>query len=161
MKKTLIICLSLLFLTLIFFVGCEQIQDKIFALSKGKQLELSEKCAKVGREYFKQFVAETNATAYQMKTSYSWDDPEFHYNKRLNTCLIHIRYIEREPYPIHYTTHYNQVVDVFSNKTILRGFFSRDKEDDSWKENILDMNDGVPNFTSTEYFKRKDKLFTE
>jgi hypothetical protein len=58
-----------------------------------------------------------------------------------------------------YSQHYNQTVDVFSNKTILRGWFTRHTKEN--KEEIIDLKDGIPNYTSTEYFKQKNKLFSE
>lgn len=141
-------------------VSCES--SKKQELSKEKLFELSERCSNAGRLYFRDFVRETNASGFSVKSQYSWDDPEYHYNSRLNTCLIHIRYIEFDKYNSAVSTHYNQVVDIFSNKTILRGWFMRDVSDkNGTKETIIDMSDGTPNYTSIEYYRQKNKLFSE
>jgi hypothetical protein len=160
MKKIMV----LIFVLLALVVSCEKAKEqKEQKLSKEKLFELSERCSKAGKLYFEDFAKQTNISGLAYKSKYLWDDPEYHYNSRMNTCLIHIRYIET--FPEHgsgISSHYNQVVDIFSNKTILRGWFMRDSSDkNAIKETILDMGDGIPNYTSTEYFKQKDKLFNE
>jgi hypothetical protein len=57
--------------------------------------------------------------------------------------------------------HYNQVVNVFSDKTILRGWFIRDVKENNIKESIINLGDDVPNYTSVEYSKQMNKLFSE
>jgi hypothetical protein len=94
-------------------VSCESSKEQ--KLSKEKLFELSERCSNTGKLYFQDFVKETNAVGFSVKSQYSWDDPEYHYNSRLNTCLIHIRYVEFDKYDIAITRHYNQVVDIFFN----------------------------------------------
>ena len=37
------------------------------------------------------------------------------------------------------------------------GWFTREKD----KEELLDVGNEIPNYTSTEYFKRKNQLFSE
>jgi hypothetical protein len=116
-------------------------------------LELDEKCNKAGKEYVREFQSGWR------DPQYIWDEPEYHYNKRLNACLVHIRFIESDKYDIASSRHHNQVVNVFSNKTILRGWFRRDVKEK--KESTIDLGDDVPNYTSIEYFKQKNKLFSE
>jgi hypothetical protein len=53
--------------------------------------------------------------------NYIWDDPEYHYNKRLNACIAHVRWIESDLYNSASSRHHNQTVDVFANKVISRG----------------------------------------
>ena len=153
-----------LFFTIIIIcgavVGCESSKEQKF--SKEKLFELSERCSNAGKLYFQDFVRETNAFGFSVKSQYSWDDPEYHYNSRLNTSLIHIRYMEFDKYDSAVSRHYNQVVDIFSNKTMLRGWFRREVSDkNATKEAIIDINDGIPNYTSIEYYKQKNKLFSE
>lgn len=155
MKRT---CLCLLGVALIL-ASCDQSNKSPEKLSKEKKFELSEKCSIDGKAYFDDFWKSTNLAAYQSKTKYSWDDPEYHYSERLNTCLIHIRYVEFDTTESYLSTHYNQVIDVFSNKTILRGWFIRNVRDNT--EKAMDTGDNVPNVISTEYFRRKAALFSE
>ena len=156
MKKIMV----LIFVSLTFVFSCERPKEQ--KLPKEKLFELSERCSTAGRSYFENFSRETNAFAFSTKTRYTWDEPEYHYNSRLNTCLIHIRYIEFDKYDSAISHHYNQVVDIFSNKTILRGWFRRKVDDkNGTDETVTDMRDGIPNYTSVEYFKQKNKLFSE
>jgi hypothetical protein len=150
--KNIIISFLSLFLILNIF-SCDKFNNK--ELSKEKLLEMAEKCNKAGKTYFQEFSTSMNSDGI----NYLWDDPEYHYNKRLNTCLAHVRYIQNNPYESSVSTHYNQTVDVFANKAIIRGWFIRDVKDNT--EKILDSHDKVPNYTSLEYFKQKDKLFSE
>ena len=155
MGRILIGFLAILVLNL---TSCDQLKapDK---LSKERIFELSAKCAKEGKAYFDDFWRSTNYSGAQAKTKYMWDDPEYHYSQKLNTCLIHARYIEYDQYESHVSRQYNQVIDIFSNKTLLRGWFTRDVKANT--ERIIDVQDGIPNVTSTEYFRRKDQLFKE
>jgi hypothetical protein len=139
-------------LSLSLLVNCDNFQSK--ELSPEKKLELAEKCSKAGKEYFNDYWRSNNSEGYR------WDDPEYHYNSRLNTCLIHIRYVLIESYDTKLSFHYNQVMDIFSNKAIIYGWFERDIGKKT--ETLIDTpSSSVPNFTSTEYIKEKDKLFSE
>lgn len=136
-------------------LGCDYFKtdkpptDKPNKLSPEKKLEFAEKCSKVGKEYFDSYIASN------LPNGFLWDEPEYHYSSRLNSCLVHIRYVGNagDSY-----IHKNQVIDVFANKVLLRGHFERDKNN---SETLSTTHDDVPNFTSTEYFKRKDELFSE
>jgi hypothetical protein len=151
MKNILISFLSLFIIFNIW--SCDNFKDK--KLSNKELLEMAEKCNKAGKTYFQELQTTMNTPGI----NYSWDEPEYHYSKRLNACLAHVRYMEFIDLNSGYSQHYNQTVDVFSNKTILRGWFARHTKEN--KEEIIDLQDGIPNYTSTEYFKRKDKLFSE
>lgn len=136
-------------------LSCDTPKDK--GLSKEKLLEMAEKCNKAGKTYFQEFTRSTITPG----TRYLWDDPEYHYNSRLNACIAHIRYLESDKYDSGGSRHYNQVVDIFANKIILRGWFTRNVKGDSTKEDIINMQDDIPNYTSIEYYKQKNKLFSE
>ena len=159
MKKIMV----LIFMSLALVFSCERPKEqREQKLSKEKLFDLSERCSNAGKLFFQDFVRQTNSIGRSVKSDYLWDDPEYHYNSRLNTCLIHIRYVEGDKYGISITYHYNQVIDIFSNKTILRGWFTRDTSDkNATKETILTTVDEAPNYTSAEYFKQKNKLFSE
>jgi len=147
MKKTILIIGMLL---LILLSACDFLKSK--ELSPEKKLEFAEKCSKAGKTYFNEFRDVNGGD------NYSWDNPEFHYSTLLNTCLIHIRYLT---VPVDSPSYqYNQVIDVFSNKAILYGWFIRDIKKKT--ETLRDTpNPDVPNYTSLEYFDHKDKLFKE
>ena len=145
------ILLLMVILALSLLVNCDNFKSK--ELSPEKKLELAEKCSKAGKEFFDQY------TKNNYDPQNRWDEPEYHYNSRLNTCLIHIRFITLTDKTA-YTFQYNQVIDIFSNKPILYGWFDRDVEKNT--ESLLGtMQKEVPNYTSTEYFKQKNKLFSE
>jgi len=136
-------------LSLTFMVGCDY--PKSEKLSPEKKLELAEKCSKAGREYFDDFIKN------KLPKGYLWDEPEYHYSSKLNTCLVHIRYIKLGTKS---SSQRNQVFDIFSNKPVLYGWFERDVEKNA--ETLTDPpNSRVPNYTSVEYFKKKDELFHE
>jgi hypothetical protein len=147
--KRIILFFSIL---LMFFpIGCDK--SKNSELSQEKKLELKEKCSKCGETYFHDFQRSSDS-----QHQYAWDEPEYHYSHRLNTCLIHIRFIYSMDSKV--SMHYNQIIDIFSNKIILYGWFTRDIEKNT--EEVFDTShSNIPNYTSTEYFKQKDKLFSE
>ena len=136
--------------------GCDKTQTdnkESKKLSQAQLLDLKEKCAKAGREF---------AISYQ-RSNYDkgnlWDDAEYHYSQKLNTCLVHLRYVNSIAFG-QLSSHHNVVKDVFTNKPILYGDFTRDvKNNTETINNIWDEN--IPNVTSTEYFKRKNQLFSE
>ncbi|MCX5809839.1 MAG: hypothetical protein NTX36_10800 [Proteobacteria bacterium] len=119
--KATVILLSVLFIFSI--ASCDQFKKQPEKLSKEKKIELSEKCSRSGKTYFDEFWRSTNVLAIQFKTKYSWDDPEYYYSEKLNTCLIHIRYMEFDYYQSSISHHYNQIIDVLTNKTLVRGWF--------------------------------------
>ena len=53
--------------------------------------------------------------------------------------------------------HRNAVIDIFANQTIVQGQFSRSGD----TEKLTDTMSDTPNFTSQEFFKRKEELFAE
>lgn len=54
----------------------------------------------------------------------------------------------------------NQVIDIFANKVILYGWFDRNVVKGT--ETLVDTpHPEVPNYTSAEYIRHKDQLFSE
>jgi hypothetical protein len=146
MMKKIIFTVCVIFLSL--SVGCDYFKGE--KLSQKEKLELAEKCSKAGKTYFNDFITRN------LPEGFLWDEPEYHYNTKLNTCLIHIRYVS----PGKPSSHRNQVIDIFANKPILYGWFERDSDKNT--ETLSEIvSDNAPNYTSIEYFKRKDKLFSE
>ena len=145
MKKIL---LTICAVFLILSVCCDYFKGE--KLSQKEKLELAEKCSKAGKTYFNDFIARS------LPEGFLWDEPEYHYTTKLNACLIHIRYI----CPGKPSSNPNQVIDIFANKPILYGWFERDSDKKTETPSEI-VNDDAPNYTSIEYFKRKDKLFRE
>lgn len=147
--RRIVLFIGLLFIMLNLITGCGRF--KYEELSGQKRLELAEKCSKAGMAYFNDFFL------HSLPYGFSYDEPEYHYSRNLNTCLIHIRYFKLSTKT---SLQCNQVKDLFSNKPILYGWFRRDLEKNT--ETLTDPpTGGIPNYTSAEYFKQKDKLFSE
>ena len=150
MKTTLLIILTLISL---LFSSCtgekdakiEELIKKVEELKKEnqkllqeKKLELSEKCSLTGKIYFDDFIRRN------LPEGFLWDEPEYHYSTKLNTCLIHIRYVSQGPYIF---SHRNQIIDIFANKPILYGCFERDR--DKKTETLSEIVcDNAPNYAS-------------
>jgi hypothetical protein len=146
MMKKIVIAVCIVFLCL--SVGCDYFKGE--KLSQKEKLELAEKCSKAGKIYFDDFIRKN------LPEGFLWDEPEYHYSMKMNTCLIHIRYVS----PTKPSSHRNQVIDIFSNKTILYGWFERDSAKNT--ETLSEIvGDNAPNYRSIEYFEKKDKLFSE
>ena len=129
----------------------EAIESAVTALAPEKKLEFAEKCSKSGKAYFVQYRTEN------LPDGFLWDEPEYHYSARLNTCLVHIRFVQAGSIV---STHMNKVIDIFANRILLQGNFTRDLEKKT--ETVTDFSgSAAPNFTSEEFFKRKDALFGE
>ena len=139
---------SLMMVTTLSLFACDRNTQKVEGPSKEKRFELSEKCYKYGKEY----VAEFLRTQLDAKETY--DEPEYHYSMKLNSCLVHLRTIQMMgPTSIHHS----RLVDVFANKLLMHGYFRRDNDE----EKLLEHFDDAPNFTAAAYFKEKDKYFSE
>ena len=80
----------LLLLLSLFFNGCDYFEKE--KLEKQKvYLELAEKCNKAGKEYVRQYQIDMN------DRELTWYDPGFHYSKKMNKCLAHVRYVKSMP----------------------------------------------------------------
>ena len=120
-----------------------------------KAARLSRQCRIDGMKFFNAFASDIEAR------DVIWADPEFHFSKKLNTCLIHIRYI-LETHVTGLSFQYNQVSDVYANRPLLYGHFARTVDSDSTVEKLLNAPDeDVPNYTSIRYFAEKAKLFSQ
>ncbi len=95
-------------------------------------LELAQRCRTDGLKFFNDFSTEVNDPSLH----YTWNDPEFHYSAKLNTCLVSVRYL-RFGDDSATSFHYNRVVDVYGNRPILLGEFERTVGDNP-KEELLD-----------------------
>jgi len=137
----------LLSIATLSLAGCEKNTSKVETPSREKRFELSEKCYKYGKEYLAQVLR-------TLDSKENYDEPEYHYSMKLNTCLAHIRTIQ---FTGEGSIQNSRLVDVLANKILMHGNFSRNKGE----ETLLDQFDNAPNFTATEYFKRKDQFFNE
>lgn len=120
-------------------------------LSPEQKLALAEKCSKAGRSFYETYRSSN------MPDGFLWDEPQFHYNARLGTCLLQTRFVRLAG-----TTsfHQNAVIDIFANKVLLRGDFERDVK--SHEEKLWDVStDNAPNFTSTTFIQRAESLMAE
>jgi hypothetical protein len=119
-------------------------------------LESSRRCRDDGTR----FVSEFMQAMSDPSTRLIWDEPEFHFSRKLNTCLVHIRYIRERSNG--YSFQYNRVVNVYGNSPVLYGEFTRDLTVEPPKETTLDTGQAnVPNYTSTRYLQEKQRLFSE
>jgi len=116
--------------------------------------EMNRRCQEDGEKFYRRFYAD--AVDRQL---YLWDNPEYHYSRRLNTCLVYIRYINELSHGL--SLHYNEVYNVYSNHPVLYGRFRRDTSQKPAKEETMDPLDDTPNHTSEGFFKEKEKLFQE
>jgi hypothetical protein len=126
-------------------------------LSAAGRFELAAKCGTAGREYFEKFAKEWNT--FDARHALLWDEPEYHYNSRLETCLVHIRFVQPLPGGGNDSRHFSQTIDVLSDRVILYGWFSRDDKTNA--EALRDTMGDAPNYTSAEYSRQKEILFSE
>jgi hypothetical protein len=120
-------------------------------------------CSKDGSAYNLNFWHSTD-NSNTVGNKYVWDTPEYHYNSKLNTCLLYERYIQYDKFSNSLSYQYDQIIDVYSNKTILTGFFTRDVSVTPFKEDVGyfgNSSNGVPNYTSDEFYRQKNLLFNQ
>ena len=127
------------------------------AVAKESQhiLEASRQCKEDGVRFAIQYRRENTAPPND-----TWDDPQFHFSRKLNTCLVATRYITMAS---DFSMHYNEVWDIYGNRVVLYGHFKRlGAGTNSMTESVLDpMNDSVPNYTSEKYIPEMEKLFSQ
>jgi hypothetical protein len=116
-------------------------------------VELARRCKEDGVLLFRDFHASMN------DRNLTWDDPEYHFSKNLNTCLVYTRYIRSGFAATSYQ--FNEIVDIYGNRPVMWGWFKRDTSVKPWKEEVMDAPDDKPNSTSTQFLKEKAKLFSE
>ena len=85
--------------------------------------------------------------------SWSWNDPEMHFSKKRNTCLVEVgwSYLVKAGY----VDRTNVVLDIYSNSEVVR----IDYAFVDGKERVELSSSGLK--SSEQYRARKEKLFTE
>ena len=122
------------------------------------------RCDADGRKFYANFVKDHAPGRALPGWEIDWGEPEIHYSKKAETCLVNIPSIQRlvEPSYLRAVTpsiHRNQVSDVYRDHAILYGWFERKPEGG---ETLIDtIEPGVPNYTSEKYFAEKDKLLSQ
>jgi hypothetical protein len=115
------------------------------------------KCAEDGKKFAREYLAQ-EASAVSQEHQTAWDDPEFHYNVDLGTCLVRTRFVELGPV----TYQHARVTDLSSNKALLESYVKLTadpaKTDGSLKEEAFDVLLGNPNLTRAVYQPRADAL---
>lgn len=128
--------------------------DALRTKEEERVLEAARACKEDGMKFYAGFQQAMNTKET------TWDDPEFHFSKKLNTCLVRTRYIQTLYGTISFQ--YNQVTDIYANSALLYGWFKRDTSVNPFKETLMDTTEpDKPNYTSAEYFAAKNKLFGE
>lgn len=119
-------------------------------------IELARRCSEDGMRYFKDFFDKAHDNSYQR-----WDSPEFHFNSKLNSCLVYIRYVQYFDDPTLRVFHHNYVIDVYSNHHVVDGYFTSDPGFQPTNEKVEEPEVTVPNYGSREFSAQKKKLFGE
>ena len=115
------------------------------------------KCAEDGKKFAAEYLAE-EASAMLPRHQTAWDDPEFHYNVELGTCLVRTRFIELGDV----TYQHARVTDLSSNKAVLESYVKLtpdpDKTDGTLKEEASDLILGRPNLPRSVFQPRADAV---
>jgi hypothetical protein len=130
-----------------------EVNAEIKANERERTLEASRCCKEDGAKFAADFTKEAD------QKDALWDTPEFHFSKKLNSCLVHVRYVMHVYKGL--SDHYNELWDVYSNRVIFYGYFSRDTSVNPWREELLMPLGTQPNYTSHQYFEKKAQLFSE
>jgi hypothetical protein len=85
--------LPLLTISLIIFLALTM--SSLPGQRRKADFELSQRCRDDGSKFFATFSAEANDPSMH----YVWDDPEFHYSTKRNTCLVFIRFLGFSSFP--------------------------------------------------------------
>jgi hypothetical protein len=126
--------------------------DAINEKQEARTLEASRRCKDDGERFYADLRRQGDNDAL-------WDPPEFHFSVKLNTCLVHTRYVV--PVYESVSNQYNELWDIYSNKHLFYGCVKRDASTKPWKEELLEMLDDKPNYTTTKFFEEKAKIFNE
>ena len=116
----------------------------------------SEQCEADGWAYYRNY--------FFSKPSGTWggtglwhDTPDFHFSRRLNTCLISIKVFRNtEPRLV-----LDQVDDIRTGKPILYGFFEYSPGVKNSEVISIPPTPDAPNFAGAEYYTRVRALFEE
>ena len=72
------------------------------------------KCAEDGKKFAGEYLAEETSALLPQEQS-AWDDPEFHYNTELQTCLVRTRFVALGVV----TYQHARVTDLSGNKSVI------------------------------------------
>jgi hypothetical protein len=152
------VCGSALSISYYFLYTLPHIREESERLDReqkqaAQNFEMTRRCQEDGNKFFNEYFRQTN------ERGLTWDTAEFHYSRKLNTCLIFTRYIQ-SLYPT-VSLHYNELHDIYSSRLIIQGHFKRDTSVEPWKEEPLTLLDDTPNYMSDQFLKEKEKLFRE
>ncbi len=115
------------------------------------------KCADDGKKFAAEYLAE-EASALLPQEQSAWDDPEFHYNTELQTCLVRTRFVTLGTV----TYQHARVTDLSSNKPVLESYVKLTpdpgKTDGSFKEELSDLILGRPNLSRSAFQPLADAL---
>lgn len=134
----LILCLGFISYYFIYFAP-EQKRERAYLEEKRLENEYLDnriKCQKAGYEYWKREQSENEFMHYDY-------EPEYRFNKNLNTCLVQITYTNHND-----TSEVSEIVDIYQNKTLVRHtlrFWN-----DEWKDSISTQEEW--NLKVKEYF---------
>lgn len=130
-------------------------RDDTAAKEAQRLLEAARQCKEDGAKFAIQYRRDNTDLRNDM-----WDDPQFHFSHKLNTCLVAVRSVKLN---VDFSLHYNELWDIYANRVILYGHFRRlHPEKGVGTETVLETNDeAVPNYTSEKYFPERDKLFSQ
>ena len=93
------------------------------ALGKASSDE-KRQCASDGAIFFAQFKNQQLKSAQELHETETVDDPQYHYNTSMQTCLISLSYTMFGYAGANDDIFVNQIRDVYSNKIIITGTWS-------------------------------------
>jgi len=94
---------------------------------------LKSKCATDGSAFVRNYEVENN-TVNSSGYRPVWQTPEYHYNTRLNTCIVYVGYFQvtyqspldlSSPNSTEDLMGYNFAIDIYSNQAVLQNVFDR------------------------------------
>jgi hypothetical protein len=113
-------------------------------------LENARRCNMDALKFYADFQRE------MLSTTPAWDgywlDPEMHFNRKLNTCLVEIRWDHTTDGDLYRTT---SVSDVYSNREIIDAYYKFEHGEPK------SAGQGIGGMDPKKYLAEKDKLFGE
>jgi len=156
--KKIILILAILLITLLINFG--DLKCKDLDLSPEKKLELASKCSKDGKEFYENY--KTKPKYYGMRIA--WEEPEYHYSRTLNTCLIYISYrtYVGDSILIPDSILYDKAaIDIYANKEIIGSHYFKKQGKSEFEKQFLFDEDVKDNLHPDEFTKKKNILFSE
>jgi len=131
--------------------------EKQRAATEERLHERALRCAEDGRKFAAAYFAEEESAALSDHQT-AWDDPEFHYNTQLGTCLVRTRFVEIGSI----TYQHARVTDLSTNQPVAESYVKltadRNKSDGSLREELSDFSFGKPNMTRAAFVQKADEL---